>query len=143
MRACTLLARCFSLYSHPAAPLRTGLNRSFPRDGTIEARAPDLLVIHSGAWDLQDHEPESLVAQIPQLLAILRRWLPKTQVLWIGPLQFVVTGIGWRTGFRAEQHAAAIARVLRSQNVPLINAHSASTLIFLSLLIARACPLTL
>ena len=101
-----------------------GLGYAFPFNGTGKTSAPDILVIHSGNWDLQDHETNSLLPQISQLLAILRRWLPKTQLLWIGPLQLVTPGAHWRTGFRAEQHSSLIANALGPHNIPLINAHS-------------------
>ena len=48
--------------------------------------APDVLVLNVGPWELQDRPPEDFGEQLALLLHILKRHLPDTRVLIIGPL---------------------------------------------------------
>ncbi|KAJ1624468.1 hypothetical protein T492DRAFT_1046926 [Pavlovales sp. CCMP2436] len=75
--------------------------------------APDILLLNSGLWDVQDRPPGEYASQLPRLLAFLEAHLPPaTTVVWLAPAgYFLKEGVPlhtWRSTVRLRQHARAI-----------------------------------
>ena len=84
--------------------------------------APDLLVLSSGLWDVQDGSAASYAQSVPLLIDLLRRRLPHTTLLWLGPLPTTPTEHTWRTMHRLAEHTAVGLRApLGRLGVPLLD----------------------
>ena len=86
---------------------------------------PDVLLLQSGLWDVQDRPADALAGEVESLLRQLTSaHLRNTTLAWLGPLAVWRTSgeKSWRTMHRLIAHADALAPVLKSHGVLLINA---------------------
>jgi hypothetical protein len=110
------LSTCAShLLKEPTSTCLTG------KDGG----GPDVLLLGSGPWELQDREPESFAVEVAQLLPVLRRLLPHTRLLVLGPLGQYLSPEGeavrsWRTQHRAMRLSRALRHVVSRQGDPSV-----------------------
>ena len=87
---------------------------------------PDVLLLQSGLWDVQDRPIDALPGEVDSLLRQLKsRHVPSTRLAWLGPLAvWRATGVhSWRTYHRLLEHAQTlVAPVLEKHGVALVNA---------------------
>lgn len=87
---------------------------------------PDLLLLQSGLWDVQDPcRTDALAGEVDSLLRQLTSMhLRNASLAWLGPLAvWRASGqASWRTMHRLIEHANTLAPVLEKHGVPLINA---------------------
>lgn len=112
---------CFTTRSDGVILSELGLNASDP--------APDLLLLESGLWDVEDTEPDSLLQEVPSLIRMLRERLPHTFIIWLGPLQVNQVSKTWRTASRLQSHTRALRSALEGLRVPLIDGRTMFTAI--------------
>ena len=92
-------------------------------------RGPDLLVVGSGLWDVQDERREQFEQsglEARALVHLLRRWFPKTTLIWTSePMPKLGPNLkGWRTADRMHAYGRAIRSALHPLGVPFISVHS-------------------
>lgn len=92
-------------------------------------RGPDLLVVGSGLWDVQDERREQFEQsglEARALVHLLRRWFPKTTLIWSSePMPKLGPNLkGWRTADRMHAYGRAIRSALHPLGVPFISVHS-------------------
>ena len=81
---------------------------------------PDVLVLQNGIWDVQDRPASHCTRGVQQILRLTQKWLPRSQVVMMGPLQTYVEGKkSWRTTYRLVEHSIYVARVTKLLQVGL------------------------
>jgi len=84
---------------------------------------PNVLILNSGPWELQDRAPEAFAVQLAQLLPALRQLLPQTRILIVGPFgQYLSRGgepvRSWRTQHRALRLSHELQQVVYRHGEP-------------------------
>ena len=92
-------------------------------------RGPDLLVVGSGLWDVQDERREQFEQsglEARALVHLLRWYFPNTTLIWTGePMPKLGPSIkSWRTADRMFKYGRAIRSALHPLGVPFISVHS-------------------
>ena len=87
-----------------------------------DASAPDLIVLSSGLWDVQDGSAATYARSVPRLVALLRTHYPNTTLIWLSPLPTMPTEHTFRTAHRLAEHVAVgLAAPLKKLGVSLLN----------------------
>lgn len=92
-------------------------------------RGPDLLVVGSGLWDVQDERREQFEQsglEARALVHLLYWYFPNTTLIWTGePMPKLGPSLkSWRTADRMLKYGRAIRSALHPLGVPFISVHS-------------------
>lgn len=92
---------------------------SSPPPGPCAHDYPDVLIIGTGLWDIQDRPPSFMGRQLPVLRRLLDALLPMTRVVWFGPVGYYhgkpAIGRTWRTMDRLLRHTDGVLGALRDR----------------------------
>ncbi len=82
--------------------------------------APDVLILNSGLWDVQDGVPEAASRELGKLATLIEKRLPATRVVWVGPLGRYLRPHEsgrheWRTNDRLARHVAVLRSELKGR----------------------------
>lgn len=92
-------------------------------------RGPDLVVLASGLWDVQDERREQFEQsgqEARALVHLLRRWSPNTTLIWTSePLAKLGPNVkAWRSADRMLDYGRAILSALHPLGVPYVSVSS-------------------